>query len=188
MAHLLEGKPLAENIKQDLKNRITLLKVKPVLASVQVGEHAAIASYVQSQKRCAESLGIEYRLQTLPETSSAAAVTAHIQQLNLDRGVHGIIVQMPLPAHIAFSDMARAISPQKDVEGVHPADICRLMFGETGFVPCTAAAVMEMVAATGVNLYGKEAVVVGSSKIVGKPIALMLLEKMATVTICRICL
>jgi len=109
-----------------------------------------------------------------------------IQRLNADSLINGIIVQMPLPQHIDYKKISQFICPDKDVEGIHPANIGKLLFGKAEILPCTPAAVMELLQETGVNLYGKEAVVVGHSEIVGKPLALLLLDKFATVTVCHI--
>jgi methylenetetrahydrofolate dehydrogenase (NADP+) / methenyltetrahydrofolate cyclohydrolase len=186
LAHLLEGRQPAEKIKQELKAVVGGMKKPPVLTSVQVGMHDSIVSYVQSQRKCADFIGIEYRALVLEEKAAESDVIARIVSLNQDPAVNGIIVQLPLPKHLDVKRIVRHISPEKDVEGIPPADICRVMFGERAFLPCTAAAVMEMIASTDISLYGKEAVVVGNSKIVGRPVALMLLEQMATVTVCHI--
>jgi methylenetetrahydrofolate dehydrogenase (NADP+)/methenyltetrahydrofolate cyclohydrolase len=109
-----------------------------------------------------------------------------IQKLNADKSVHGIIIQMPLPAHIDYKKISQYILPEKDAEGMHPANIGKIVFGKAKILPCTAAAVMELLKETGVDLYGKEVVVVGHSEIVGKPLALLLLDKFATTTVCHI--
>ena len=171
MAKLLEGKPLAEKIKQGIKQEVLSLKKKLVLASVQVGENPGASAYVKSQQKAAESLGIEYRLDKLGQETSEKSLIEFIQKLNSDKSVNGIIVQMPLPSQIDYKEISRHISPEKDIEGMHP---------------CTPASVMELLNSTGVDLYGKEVVVVGHSEIVGKPLALLLLDKFATVTVCHI--
>ncbi len=186
MAHLLEGKPIADAIYIGLKHRLALLKDAPRLVSIQVGENPAVASYVQSQKRAAESIGIVYQSQLLPCDSSEADTVDFIRKLNQDPAVCGIIVQMPLPGHLVFAAVTSAIDPSKDVEGINSCNIGRLVVGAHSYLPCTPAAAMELIVSSGVELRGAEAVVVGGSRIVGKPIALMLLEKMATVTVCHI--
>ncbi|MDD2679935.1 MAG: bifunctional 5,10-methylenetetrahydrofolate dehydrogenase/5,10-methenyltetrahydrofolate cyclohydrolase [Candidatus Omnitrophica bacterium] len=186
MAKLLEGKPLAEKIKEGLKRQVAALKVKPVLASIMVGENAGAAAYVKSQSKAAEGLGIEYRLQNLPQDTTEAALIDFIRKLNADKSVNGIIIQMPLPAAIDYKKISAYISPEKDIEGMHPQNIGKLLFGKAKLIPCTAAAVMELINATGIDLYGKETVIVGHSEIVGKPLALLLLDKFATVTVCHI--
>ncbi|MDD5692400.1 MAG: bifunctional 5,10-methylenetetrahydrofolate dehydrogenase/5,10-methenyltetrahydrofolate cyclohydrolase [Candidatus Omnitrophica bacterium] len=186
MAKLLEGKPLAEKIKEDIRGQVSSLKNKPVLASIMVGENAGAASYVKSQAKTAEGLGIEYRLQALPQDTSEAALLELIRKLNSDNSVNGIIIQMPLPASIDYKKISAFIDPDKDIEGMHPANIGKLLFGKAKLIPCTAASAMELINFSGIDLYGKEAVVVGHSEIVGKPLALLLLDKFATVTVCHI--
>ena len=186
MAKLLEGKPIAEKIKEEIRQAVQALQNKPVLASIQVGENAGAASYVKSQQKVAESLGIEYRLQKLSQDTAEATLVDFIQKLNSDKSVHGIIIQMPLPAGIDYKKISQFIHPEKDVEGMHPGNIGKIIFGQAKILPCTPAAVMELLNSTGVDLYGKEVVVVGHSEIVGKPLTLLLLDKFATVTVCHI--
>ncbi|MEW6171247.1 MAG: bifunctional 5,10-methylenetetrahydrofolate dehydrogenase/5,10-methenyltetrahydrofolate cyclohydrolase [Candidatus Omnitrophota bacterium] len=186
LAKLLEGKPLAERIKEQIKSDIAGLKNKPVLASLMVGENAGAESYVKSQKKIAESLGIEYQFHKLPENTTESALIEFIQKLNSEKQVNGIIVQMPLPAQIDYKKISGFITPIKDVEGMHPENIGKILFGKARIVPCTPASVMELINSTGIDLYGKEVVVVGHSEIVGKPLSLLLLDKFATVTICHI--
>ena len=186
MAKLLEGKPIAEKIKEEIKQQVAALKSKPVLASIMVGENAAAASYVKSQAKTAEALGIEYQLHKLSEGTQETHLIDFIRELNANKSVHGIIIQMPLPRQIDYKKISQFILPEKDVEGMHPANIGKVLFGKARILPCTPAAVMELLKSTGVDLYGKEVVVVGHSEIVGKPLALLLLEKFATVTVCHI--
>jgi methylenetetrahydrofolate dehydrogenase (NADP+)/methenyltetrahydrofolate cyclohydrolase len=150
------------------------------------GENSGAASYVKSQSKAAESLGIEYRLQSLPQDTSEDALIDFIRKLNSDRSVNGIIIQMPLPAGIDYKKISSYISPEKDIEGMHPQNIGKLLFGKARLIPCTAASAMELINSSGMDLYGKEAVIVGHSEIVGKPLALLLLDKFATVTVCHI--
>jgi methylenetetrahydrofolate dehydrogenase (NADP+)/methenyltetrahydrofolate cyclohydrolase len=186
LARLLEGKPIAERIKDQIKKEIQSLGRKPVLASIQVGENAGAAAYVKSQTKLAENLGIEYQLHKLGQDITEAGLIEFIQKLNSDKSVNGIIIQMPLPAQIDYKRMSGFIAPEKDVEGMHPANIGKIVFGKASILPCTPAAVMELLKETAIDLYGKEVVVVGHSEIVGKPLALLLLEKFATVTVCHI--
>ncbi len=186
MAKLLEGKPIAQKIKEDLKNQIQSLKAKPVLASVQVGDNAQAESYAKQQKKTAENLGIEYQFHKLSQDTSEKTLIECIEKLNSDKSVNGIIIQMPLPKQIDYKKMSQFISPQKDVEGMHPVNIGKIIFGKAKIIPCTAAAVMELLNAASVDLYGREVVVVGHSEIVGKPLSLLLLEKFATTTVCHI--
>lgn len=186
MAKLLEGKPLAERIKEEVKLEIAKLNIRPVLASVQVGENAGASAYVKSQGKAAEGLGIDYQLHKLSQDVAEAQLIDFIQKLNANKSVHGIIVQMPLPPQIDYKIISQYIVLEKDVEGMHPGNIGKIIFGKAKIVPCTAQAVMELINSTGVELSGKEVVVVGHSEIVGKPLALLLLEKLATVTVCHI--
>ena len=186
MAKLLEGRPLAEKIKQEIKLEIESLKQKPVLASIQVGENAGAAAYVKSQQKSAENLGIVYQLHKLSENTSEDSLIDFIKKLNSDNSVNGIIIQMPLPASIDYKKISQFILPEKDAEGMHPANIGKIVFAQAKILPCTAAAVMELLKETGVDLYGKEVVMVGHSEIVGKPLTLLLLDKFATVTVCHI--
>lgn len=186
MTKLLEGKPIAEKLKEQIKQAVASLENKPVLASVQLGDNAGAEAYVRSQRKTSESLGIVYRLEKLSQDTSEENLIGFIKKLNLDASVNGIIIQMPLPAQIDYKKISRFILPEKDVEGMHPANIGRLLFGKTKILPCTPAAVMELLDFTGIDLYGKEVAVVGHSEIVGKPLSLLLLDKFATVTVCHI--
>ena len=186
MAKLLEGKPLAEKIKEEIKAQIQASGIKPVLSSVLVGENAGAEAYVKSQAKAAENLGIVYQFHKLDAATTEEALIEFIKKLNGDKNVNGIIIQMPLPAQIDYKKISQFISADKDVEGMHPANIGKLVFGKAKILPCTPAAVMELLNSTGVDLYGKEVVVVGHSEIVGKPLALLLLEKFATVTVAHI--
>jgi methylenetetrahydrofolate dehydrogenase (NADP+) / methenyltetrahydrofolate cyclohydrolase len=186
LARLLEGKPIAERIKEEIRQAVASMNKKPVLASVLVGDNAGAEAYVKSQGKCADSLGIEYRFHKLPSDTDEASFIEFIQKLNCDKSVNGIIVQMPLPQQIDCKKTSCYICPEKDVEGMHPANIGKILFGKAKILPCTPAAVMELLNSTGIDLYGKEVVIVGHSEIVGKPLTLLLLEKFATVTVCHI--
>jgi len=182
----LEGKPIAERIKQEIKSRIQSLSRSPVLSSILVGDNAGAQAYVRSQKKTAESLGIAYQLNELKGDISETALIDFIKSQNSDKKVDGIIIQMPLPENIDYKKISRFILPEKDVEGMHPASIGKIIFGKVNIAPCTPAAVMELLKESGVDLYGREVVVVGHSEIVGKPLSLLLLDKFATVTVCHI--
>ncbi len=186
MAKLLEGKPIAQNLKEEIKQQVQTLKSKPVLASVQIGENVAAGAYVKSQQKTAENLGIEYQLYKLSQDTSEQTLIEFIQKLNSDNSINGIIIQMPLPSQIDYKKISQFILPEKDVEGIHPANIGKIVFGKARILPCTPSAVMELLKETGVDLYGKEVVIVGHSEIVGKPLSLLLLDKFATVTVCHI--
>jgi methylenetetrahydrofolate dehydrogenase (NADP+)/methenyltetrahydrofolate cyclohydrolase len=186
LAKLLEGKPIAEKIKQEVKQQVQALGRQPVLASILVGENPGAETYVKSQKKTAEALGIEYQFHKLGADTTEDALIEFIKKLNVDKTVNGIIIQMPLPAQIDYKKISQHILPEKDVEGMHPANIGKILFGKAKILPCTPAAVMELLKETGIDLYGKEVVVVGHSEIVGKPSSLLLLDKFATVTVCHI--
>ncbi|MBU3933644.1 MAG: bifunctional 5,10-methylenetetrahydrofolate dehydrogenase/5,10-methenyltetrahydrofolate cyclohydrolase [Candidatus Omnitrophica bacterium] len=189
-AQLLEGKVIAGKIKEGLKAEIQSLKQKtnlsPRLVSIQVGENPASAVYIKSQKKAAENLGIEYMLETLQANITQAGLIELLGGLNQDKGVSGVIVQLPLPKGIDYKTVMSAISPAKDAEGMHPENLGRVLLGNFRMAPCTAQAAMELISSTGVELYGKEAVVVGHSEIVGKPLSMLLLNKFVTTTVCHI--
>jgi len=186
LAKLLEGRPVAEKIKEEIRQRVLSLKLKPVLASIQVGENPGAASYVKSQAKTAEALGIEYQLHKLGDDVHEGHLIDFIQKLDANKSVNGIIIQMPLPSQIDYKKISQFVRPEKDVEGMHPANIGKIVFGKATILPCTPAAVMELLKETGADLYGKEVVIVGHSEIVGKPLALLLLDKFATVTVAHI--
>ncbi len=186
MAKLLEGRNVAEKIRKELSLVIRTLKQPPVLASILVGHDAGALAYVKSQEKAAQGLGIVYKLYQLSEDISEDELIDFIFKLNEDKTVNGIVTQVPLPKHIDYKKITALISPKKDIEGMHPANMGNMLFGRVRIAACTASAVMELLNSTGIDLYGKEAVVVGHSEIVGKPLVLLLLEKFATVTICHI--
>lgn len=186
MAKLLEGRPVAEKIKQELTSYVQSLKKAPVLASILVAENPAADVYVKSQEKVAQGLGIVYKLHRLAASISEDQLIDFILKLNTDKNVNGIVVQMPLPLNMDYKKICEFIAPQKDIEGMNPSNMGKVIFGRARIAACTATAIMELLNSTGLDLYGKEVVVVGHSEIVGKPIALLLLEKFATVTICHI--
>jgi methylenetetrahydrofolate dehydrogenase (NADP+) / methenyltetrahydrofolate cyclohydrolase len=151
-----------------------------------LGENAGAMAYVKSQAKAAENLGIKYRLQNLPQHTREDFLIELVRKLNSDNAVNGIIIQMPLPASIDYKKISQFIVPEKDIEGMHPANIGMILFAKAKLIPCTVASVMELISASGIDLYGKEVVVVGHSEIVGKPLALLLLDKFATVTVCHV--
>jgi len=188
-AELLKGAPIAEKIREQVAAEVAALKGKgitPSLVAVQVGENPASAVYVGQQQKAAEKLGIAYRLAELAADSSQGAVAGFIAGLNQDPAVSGIILQMPVPQGLNARELQALISSAKDVEGVSPANMGWVVFGRPTLAPCTALGVVELINSTGVNLYGKEVVIVGHSDIVGKPVALLLLDKFATTTVCHI--
>lgn len=189
-AYVVEGKIIAQGIYKELRTEIPQLIIRtghrPVLVSVYVGSHPAIEVYIRSQNRAARDLGIEYRWYHLPDSAEEHEVLRRIDQLNRDPEVTGIILQLPLPPHLRRSVLVNAINPLKDVDGTHPENMGAALSGEMRVGSCTALAVMRMLDATGVAMEGKEAVIVGHSELVGKPVSLMLLDRQATVTICHI--
>ena len=186
-AKLLDGKALAAGLKERIKAEIQGLKTKPKLVSVQVGENPASEVYLRSQRKNAENLGVKYRLEKLDEKATEVQLIKVINSLNNDKGVNGIIIQMPLPGHIDAKLISQYLSPIKDVEAVHPQNMGEIVFGNAKILPCTAASCMELLnSIEGIELYGKEACVVGHSEIVGKPLALLLLTKFVTTTVCHI--
>lgn len=189
-AKLLEGKVIAETLKAAVKAEVDALKAKtgraPKLVALQIGENASSAVYVKAQKKVAEALGIEYELKVVPDAISQAEAEGIVAGLNKDSNVTAVILQLPVPKGIDAKKLVKLIAPEKDAEGMHPENLGRILLGQYRIGPCTAMAVMELLESTKVNLYGKEAVVVGHSEIVGKPLALMLLSKFATTTVCHI--
>jgi methylenetetrahydrofolate dehydrogenase (NADP+)/methenyltetrahydrofolate cyclohydrolase len=186
LAILLEGRHIAEKVKEDIRLKVLSLKIRPSLASLMVGDNSGAVSYVKSQAKAAEELGVEYQIHKLSSSSSQEDIIGFVRKLNNDKSVNGIIIQNPLPEKIDYKAVSFSMDPEKDIEGVHPANIAGIITGRAKFIPCTAYAVMELISASGINLYGKEAVIVGHSSIVGKPLVFLLLDKLATVTICHI--
>lgn len=188
-AQIVEGKIIAQGVYDELKNEIPqfILQTgrRPVLVSIYVGSHPAIEVYIRSQNRVARELGIEYRWYHLPDNAEEREVLRRLDQLNRDPEVTGVILQLPLPAHLRRSVLVNAIDPLKDVDGTHPENVGAALIGEMRVGSCTALAVMRMLEATGITMAGKEAVIVGHSELVGKPVSLMLLDRLATVTICH---
>ena len=189
-AQLLEGKTIAGEIKESLKEEIKQLKKKtganPRLVSIQVGANPGSELYTKSQRKTAESLGIKYSLETLELDIKQNSVIQMIRSLNQDETISGIIVQLPLPKQIDHRLIMSTIAPEKDAEGMHPQNLGHVLLGDVQLAPCTAQAAMELIESTGVELYGKEAVVVGHSEIVGKPLSMLLLNKFVTTTVCHI--
>ena len=163
MAKLLEGKIVADEIKESLRLRIQSLKQPPVIASILVGDNPSAVAYVEAQAKVAQSLGVIYKLHRLAESISEDELIDFVLKLNADVSVNGIIVQIPLPQHISYMRICEFIQPHKDIEGMHPTNIGKLLFGRARIVACTANAVMELLNSTGIDLDGKEVVVVGHS-------------------------
>lgn len=189
MSRIIDGREIAAEVRAEIKSEISLLKEKsgmtPGLAVVLVGDDPASRVYVRNKGKACEEVGIRSFQHTLPADTGEEELLALIKELNGSKEVNGILVQLPLPSHIHEETVIEAVSPQKDVDGFHPYNVGRLMIGRPLLQPCTPYGVMRMLESTGVDLTGKEAVVVGRSNIVGKPMALMLLHRNATVTICH---
>ena len=187
-ARIIDGKQLAQQLRSLWKaraDRLNALGMAPGLAAVLVGDNPASKIYVRNKIKACHEIGIRSEEYALPADSSPAAVLALVDRLNADAGIHGILMQLPLPAQLAQLAVIERISPDKDVDGLHPRNLGSLLCGSPRFVPCTPAGIMEMLNSTGLELRGKEAVVVGRSNIVGKPAALLLLQAGATVTLCH---
>jgi methylenetetrahydrofolate dehydrogenase (NADP+)/methenyltetrahydrofolate cyclohydrolase len=187
-AKILNGKEISARIKDELKDKVTELKkdgIFPGLAVVLVGNDPASRVYVNSKKKACEFIGIESFEFTLPEDATEQQLLELVYKLNSDKQVNGILVQLPLPKHINEENIINAINPSKDVDAFHPANVGRIMTGNPIFLPCTPAGVMELIHESGIDVKGKECVVVGRSNIVGKPQAMLLLAEHGTVTICH---
>jgi methylenetetrahydrofolate dehydrogenase (NADP+)/methenyltetrahydrofolate cyclohydrolase len=187
-AQLIDGNALAKKIRDEVAGRTQALKargIQPHLAIVLVGEDPASQVYVKHKVADSEQTGLKATLERLPATLSEADLLARIRVLNDDASVHGILVQLPLPKHMDSHKVIETISPAKDVDGFHVASAGALMVGQPGFWPCTPYGCLKMLEAIGYELRGKHAVVIGRSNIVGKPMAMMLLGRDATVTICH---
>ncbi|HHV78942.1 MAG TPA: bifunctional methylenetetrahydrofolate dehydrogenase/methenyltetrahydrofolate cyclohydrolase FolD [Firmicutes bacterium] len=187
-AGIIDGKAIAAQIRLEVADRVSALKKKgvvPGLAVILVGENPASVTYVANkQKACAE-VGMRSFVRRFPADVSEEMVLAEIKKLNMDPSCHGILVQLPLPKHIREAACIEAIDPKKDVDGFHPVNVGRMLIGESSFIPCTPAGIVELLRRSKVKIEGAEAVVVGRSNIVGKPVALLLLRENATVTVCH---
>ena len=187
-AQLIDGVALSKKLRADVAERATALRARgvvPGLAVVLVGENPASQVYVRNKVKACEDSGLHSVLERYPATLAESELLGRIDALNRDPAIHGILVQLPLPAHIDAHKVIEAISPDKDVDGFHVASAGALMVGQPGFWPCTPYGCMKMLESIGYDLRGKHAVVIGRSNIVGKPMALMLLQKNATVTVCH---
>ena len=187
-AQRIDGNALSQKLRADVTLRTSALKARgitPGLAVIVVGENPASQVYVRNKVKACQDSGLHSILEKHPSSLTEAALLERIDALNHDASIHGILVQLPLPEHIDAQKVIEAISPAKDVDGFHMASAGALMTGMPGFWPCTPYGCMKMLESIGYDLKGKHAVVIGRSNIVGKPMALMLLQKNATVTICH---
>lgn len=187
-AQIIDGKALAAQVKAEAAAETAVLKAKgvtPCLAVILVGEDPASQVYVRGKAKDCGDCGIDSRVIRLPEETTQAELLKLVGELAADKAVNGILVQLPLPAHIDEKAVIDAIPPEKDVDGFSPVNVGRMQIGEPCFLPCTPAGCIRMIESTGTAIEGKHAVVIGRSNIVGKPAALLLLAKNATVTICH---
>ena len=188
MYRILDGKKTAQKVKDALKERVEQLKkdgLTPGLAVIIVGNDSASRVYVNNKKKACEYVGIHSEEYALPEETTQDELIALVKKLNEKKDIHGILCQLPLPQHINEEAVINAIDPQKDVDAFHPVNVGKIMIGNFDFLPCTPAGVMELIDESGIDLTGKHCVVVGRSNIVGKPQAMLLLHRNATVTICH---
>jgi len=188
MAFIIDGKKISAQIKDELKEKTAALKkegLTPTLAVIQVGDDPASALYVGNKKKACAYIGIESRSYELPEETSEEELLSLIAKLNADPQVNGILVQLPVPAHINDKRIIQAIDPMKDVDGFHPQSVGALVTGEPGFVSCTPAGIIQLLRRSNIEIDGKDCVVVGRSNIVGKPMSMLLLRNNGTVTICH---
>lgn len=186
MAQIIDGKMISQQIKDELKERVTKLKEEGkeiTLAVVQVGKDPASSVYVNNKKKACAYIGINSLSYELEETIMQKELLELIYDLNDNPVVNGILVQLPLPSHIKEDKIINAINPKKDVDGFHPQNVGSLCIGEKGFVSCTPAGVIQLLKRSDIEIAGKECVVIGRSNIVGKPMSLLLLQENATVTI-----
>lgn len=185
---LLDGKAVSKQIKDELKEKVSILKergVEPTLAVVLVGDDAASHVYVKFKKRACEYVGVRSLSFELPSATTEEELLDVVEDLNNRDDVHGILVQLPLPDHISEDKVIMAIDPKKDVDGFHPVSVGNLSIGNPGFISCTPYGIIELLKRYEVDMEGKNCVIVGRSNIVGKPISMLLLRENGTVTICH---
>lgn len=188
MYQIIDGKKIAQEIKDELREKMADLKAageSRSLAVIQVGDDPASSVYVNNKKRACEYIGVDSVSRHLPAETTEEELLALIGTLNWDETVNGILVQLPLPAQIDEDRVLLAISPEKDVDGFHPVNVGNLSIGRPGFVSCTPAGIIQLLKRSGIEIEGKECVVLGRSNIVGKPMAMLLLRENATVTVCH---
>lgn len=188
MGKIIDGKAVSTALREKMKAEVAQLKergVTPGLAVVIVGDDSASRVYVNNKKKACAELGMHSEEYALPGDTTEAELLALVEKLNAKADIHGILVQLPLPRQIDEKKIIEAINPDKDVDAFHPQNVGRIMIGDYRFLPCTPAGIMELIASTGVDITGKECVVIGRSNIVGKPMSMLMLHKHATVTICH---
>ena len=188
MYQIIDGKKISQEIKDELREKMAELKQKGgsrCLAVIQVGDDPASSVYVNNKKKACEYIGIDSESYHLPEETTEKELLELIEELNRKPEVNGILVQLPLPKQIDENKILLAISPEKDVDGFHPVNVGNLSIGRPGFVSCTPAGVIQLLKRAGIEIEGKECVVLGRSNIVGKPMAMLLLRENGTVTVCH---
>lgn len=188
MAKLIDGKKISAEIKDEVKEEVAALKKEGkeiALAVIQVGADPASSVYVRNKKRACEYTGIRSVSYELPEETTQEELMKIVGECNEDAAINGILVQLPLPKHINEDEVLLAIDPKKDVDGFHPVSVGNMVIGEDGFLPCTPAGIIQLLKRSGVEIDGKECVVIGRSNIVGKPMSILLLRENGTVTICH---
>ncbi|GAA0351011.1 bifunctional methylenetetrahydrofolate dehydrogenase/methenyltetrahydrofolate cyclohydrolase FolD [Bacillus horti] len=187
-AKVISGIELAKKYREEIKAEVEQLQrsgVQPGLTVILVGEDPASMSYVAHKAKDCEKVGIASQVIKLPEQTTQEELLEHVERLNADATIHGILVQLPLPKHISEKEVLLAISPDKDVDCFHPTNVGQMVIGNSTFLPCTPFGVVKIIQSTGVELAGKHVVVIGRSNIVGKPVSLLMLQEHATVTICH---
>ncbi|EHL73641.1 bifunctional methylenetetrahydrofolate dehydrogenase/methenyltetrahydrofolate cyclohydrolase FolD [Bacillus smithii] len=185
---LIDGKAAAKEIREEIKKEVDEVKaqgVVPGLAVILVGDDPASHTYVRNKEKGCKEVGIHSEIYKYPAAISEAELLDKIRELNEDKRIHGILVQLPLPGHISESKVIDTISPEKDVDGFHPVNVGKMVIGKEGFLPCTPYGIMKLLEREQIDLQGKRAVVIGRSNIVGKPAGLLLLQRNATVTYCH---
>lgn len=186
MTKIIDGKQISLDIKNELKEKVEKYKeqgIEITLAVVKVGNDPASAVYVRNKEKACEYVGINSKTLALPEETTEEELLDVVEELNEDKNVNGILVQLPLPKHIDESKVLLTIDSTKDVDGFHPVNVGKMVIGEDTFLPCTPAGIIEMIKRTDIDIEGKECVVIGRSNIVGKPMAMLMLKENATVTI-----
>lgn len=187
-AQLIDGKLISAEIKAEAAEEAAALKaqgIEPCLAVVLVGDNSASKVYVSNKQKACEAVGIKSVSHVLPGETTEEELLKLIDELNADKSVHGILVQMPVPKHIDDRKVIMAISPDKDVDCFHPVNVGYLHTGAKGFLPCTPAGIIELIKRSGHSIEGKNCVIIGRSNIVGKPVAMLLMQENGTVTICH---
>lgn len=189
MAEIIDGKKVAEHLRKGVREEVKKLReesgIVPGLAAVLVGNNPASQIYVRNKRKACEEVGIYSEEHNLPEETTESDLLSLVERLNYDEKIHGILVQLPLPKQVNESKILKAVSPLKDIDGFHPENMGLLVEGNPRFIPCTPYGIIKLLDYYSIEIQGKEAVVVGRSNIVGKPVSLLLLHRHATVTICH---